>query len=279
MKYGSFNRTILSILIVLTNLLFILCILSFVNLNIGNPSYNLDNFGFTRYSYNSFANVCHFIQCENNKWMLVTRLTINLILISIFWMQYLLLKSRELVRSINSQIYEEFHHYTIILPKLFIFLSYLMINQMYQPIADETFKLDKINFFSYPIYLICIYTFIKTANFHLMQNDVLFWKLLFNLNRNNDIIVNEEKVINDDKLYSYCRSPLRSCLILFILFSSFEWNIGKLIFTLFNLGGLYADSVAEETYFCNIGPYEEYKKRVKNRFVPVLRINSVKKEN
>jgi hypothetical protein len=275
MKYGIFNRILLSVFILTSLCLLIFGITLFVNFIVDNPQYNLDKFGITRGSYNSFFYVCDFIDCQKSNAGSIIKMIINLFILLVFWLQYLLLSNNEVRESFAGTNSTILKIYIKIIEKIFIYLSFIMITQVYQPMADEGLNSlynNNLNLFcKVPRIIMLLMSFtliVFSLPFHFLQNDSLGVRLLYRLIFNRDVLPQENFSFSKDYSYKFCRSPLRASILFFLISTISSWDIGKIIFSLFFYGGLYADIVAEEIYYKKSEKYNIYKSNVINVFIP-----------
>jgi hypothetical protein len=275
MKYGIFNRILLSVFILTSLCLFIFGITLFVNFSVDNPQYNLDKFGITRGSYNSFFYVCDFLDCQKSNAGSIVKMIINLVILLVFWLQYLLLSNNEVRESFAGTNSTILNIYIKTIERIFIYLSFIMITQIYQPMADaglNTLDNNNLNLFlTVPRIIMIIISctlILFSLPYHFVENDSLSVRLLYRLILDRDILPQENLSFSKDYSYKFCRSPLRASILFFLISTISSWDIGKIIFSLFFYGGLYADIVAEEIYYKKSEEYNFYKSNVKNVFIP-----------
>jgi hypothetical protein len=161
-----------------------------------------------------------------------------------------------------------------------------MVIQVYQPLNEGKINLIvsanlklAIDYLSFFMIMISCLLFIFSLEYHLYQNDSIYFSLWIKFIYNHKIKKPNNYSFTNSGSYKFCRSPVRSSILIFTIFSISLWDIGKVIFTLFLFGGLYADLVAEEVFYIKSEEYLKYRSSVKNIFIPSLYMNSSKFSN
>lgn len=102
----------------------------------------------------------------------------------------------------------------------------------------------------------------------MLETDLFGVKRMIAVLKNDYIEYPVEIGISIPFIYRLCRHPMQCGLIGIYLFSSPQYDIGKLFFVLFNVLGIVIGVKQEEKALNQIEDYKKYRSLVTNKFLP-----------
>lgn len=104
----------------------------------------------------------------------------------------------------------------------------------------------------------------------MMKIDLLGLKNMVNLfiENDNDKLNLFQDVIMFDPVYKICRHPMQAGFIGMFIFSSANYNLGRLIFSIVMIAGILIGVNEEEIHLHQNEKYKEISYLVKNKFLP-----------
>lgn len=269
LNISPLTRIGLILLLISLHFIFFIMTISGINFFFDHPKYNLDMINFTRASYNNLFNSCTYLNCKSTY---TTTIFIDIGFTFILFFQSIFFISKSFRFTLFKYFSKSNSYFVIYTSKLIQFSSYTMSIFLFQPldyVKPFIFELtDYIHsFWLYIPLFIGITMIILTISHHVIDNDELGTKLLFNLITNRDIEDPCEMLFGRNVIYNISRNPFRGGVMIVAVCISPRWNLGKLIYVLLFIASIIVESINEEIfYYQNFSNYRMYYKSIKSRF-------------